>query len=313
MSSSMRLPYRPELSSETLSASHLFTIEILSVNAMPWRRESDGLEHRRLGMQVKLVEVFKGTLHVYPDETFHVDVEQRRESEYTVSDFHGLWSHVEPAAGQRYIVVADGPVASPAALMQEGAARQLLDATYDSDVRFDLEAEQVFQDALAESQEDNPELNAAHRLLKLTFDRRAESRDVVARYVWDYVEPVFLRTPQALLPEILSVITADDANLELRRSLIDDLYDAVLLHEMGPTVASDVIRAFFSLLLQQSARPLYQTLVDVQLHNLIFDGEEPGASADSIIPEQTLRDLYESVLRGLDSDSADVLVAWLRQ
>jgi hypothetical protein len=313
MSSSMRLPYRPELSSETLSASHLFTIEILSVDAAPWRAESDGLDHRRLTMEVKLLDVFKGTLHLRPGETFRVDVEQRREGEYTVSDYHGLWSHIEPEVGQRYLVVANGIVTSPAALMQEGAAQQLLDAAYASDVRFDLEAEQVFQDALAESQDEDPELNAAHRLLMLAVERRAVSRDVVARYVWDYVEPVFLRTPEQVLPEILSLITAADANLELRRSLIADLYDAVLLNEMGPSVVSDVIRAFFSLLLQESARPLYQTLVDVQLYNLIVEGDEPTASADSVFPARAQRDRYAAVLRGLDSDSADVLVAWLEQ
>ncbi|MBV9354855.1 MAG: hypothetical protein JO023_04950 [Chloroflexi bacterium] len=307
-------PYKPELSSEALSASHLFTVAILSADTTPWAREADGLQHRQLSMRIRLLEVFKGTLDTLPNDTFAVRVEQLRESRYAVSGYGGIWSHVDPVAGQRYLVVSNAPnVTSPVALLREDALQQLLDASYASDVRFDLEAEQVYQDTLAEADTEDTELSAARRLLHLTFERRAMVRDVVARYVWDYVEPAFVRAPEQLLPDILALISAGDATLELRRSLIADLYDTVVLYDLGREVVDPLVKALLVLLLQPSASPLRHTLIEVQLYNLIVGDEQPSAAADTLVPDPAERERLRAAVRGAeaDADTSEALVAWL--
>ena len=76
---STTLPYLPESESEALSSTHLFSVEVVSVEASPWAAQADGLEHRYLDLVVRLLESLKGTLAVGQGETFPVRVEQRRE------------------------------------------------------------------------------------------------------------------------------------------------------------------------------------------------------------------------------------------
>jgi len=310
---STTLPYLPESESEALSSTHLFSVEVVSVEASPWAAQADGLEHRYLDLVVRLLESLKGTLAVGQGETFPVRVEQRRENAYSVSDYHGLWSHIEPQADQRLLIVAEAQTTSPAALMQEGACERILDAGYASDIRYDQEAEQLFRESLSEADQANPELSAVQTLLKFTLDRRAATRDLMARYVWDYVEPVFLRDPEQVLPFILPLILAEDATVELRRSLVADLYDAVLLLDARPDISQQVLLAFFSLLFQASASPFYHSLVGAQLYNLIFRNDEPKFRAAALFPNPADRSLLKARLREFESDRTQELVNWLDQ
>jgi hypothetical protein len=305
------LPYLPESASEALSSTHLFTVEVVSVHAAPWAAQADGLEHRRLDLGVRLLENLKGDLAVPQGETFRVAVEQRRENEYMVSDYHGLWSHFEPQVGQILLIVAEAQTTSPAALMQEGICKRILDAEYASDIRVDLEAEHLFRESLTEANQDNPELTAVEALLKFTFERRATTRDLMARYMWDYVEPVFLREPDKVLPFILPLILAEDATVDLRMELVSDLYDAVLRLEADPDISRQVIVAFFSLLFQQSASRFYDSLVEVQLYNLIFRNDEPQFRVATLFPNPADRARLKTRLEQFDSDQAEELMDWL--
>jgi hypothetical protein len=305
-------PYKPQQSSETLSASHLFTIEIVSVDFSEWARHADGLLHRQLSMRIKLLEAFKGVLDLLPNDTFEVRVEQLQESQYVIGDYGDIWSLISPAVGDRYLVVSNAPtITSPAALLQEGALQQLLDASYISDVQFGLEAEQLYEDTLGEAETEDAELAAARRLLRLTFEKRAVVRDVVARYVWDYVEPVFVRAPDQLLSDILALISAEDASLDLRRSLIANMYDAIVLYDLGPEVVQPVMKTLLALLVQPSAQPLRQTLIDVQLYNLIFSRGQASASADVLLPDRAERDQLRNVVGEADADASEALGDWL--
>src|SRR4030095_8117540 len=148
-------------------------------------------------------------------------------------------------------------------------------------------------------------------LIKFTFDRRTVTKDVLARYLWDYVEPVFIQAPEELLPDILSLITAPDATVELRGSLIADLYQCILLLEPNSELSGGVIRAFFSLLFQPSAKALHHSLLDVQLYNLIFRDEQPRFTAASIFPNPAVRERLRVTSRQFDSDRAEEILNWL--
>lgn len=311
--SNAALPYLPELESEALSSTHLFSVEVVSVQPGPWVEQADGLEHRYLDLVVRLLESLKGALAVRQNETFPVRVEQRRESEFSVGDYHGLWSHIEPQPGQRLLIVSEAQMTSPSALMQEGACQRILNADYTADVHFDQEAEELFRQSLNEADQPDPELSAVQSLLRFTFDRRATTRDVMARYLWDYVEPVFLRQPDEVLPYVLPLILAEDATPELRRELASDLYSAVLLLDARPDITQQVILAFLSLLFQPSASPLYASLVGAQLYNLIFRNDEPQFQAPALLPNTADRDTLKGKLGEFESDRAQELVSWLDQ
>jgi hypothetical protein len=304
------LPYEPESASELLSSTHLFETEILSLDATPFVVGDDALEHRRLLMELRLLKLFKGTLDIRPNQTFHLEVEQCRESEFFVTDYHGIWSHLEPDVHIRYIVVASTELTSPALLMQEGSLQKLLDISYESDVRLGLEAEQIYQTKLAEAKE-NSLLIAAGALLKLTQDNQTTAKDVFGRYLWARVGTVFLDTPQRLLPDLLQLILAEDATIELRRSLVQDLYAAILLLEPNLDILRAVLGAFFALLRQESARPLYDTLVDAQIYNLVFEEGKPRFGARMVIPNSSERNALKAIVSRFGSDRAQRLAGWL--
>lgn len=309
------LPHEPGSPAELLSATHLFTAEILTLKATPWSGGADGLEHRQVDMRLRLQEVYKGQVSLKPNETFPLLVEQRRESEFIETDYHGLWSHAGPAPGVRYLVVADAAVTSPSELMQEGPCQKLLPAEYESDVRHARQAETLFKEAARNKQEGlDRDLAAARSLLNFTQARRTASKDLFARYLWARVGPAFLQSAERLLTEVTDIITAESATLELRMALIHDLYEAVLLLEPNPDLSRRVIKAFFSVLLQGGASSrLHQGLIEVQLYNLIFHEGKAKFARRAIYPENAaeLNEL-RSVLTRLDSERARQLSGWLR-
>src|SRR6185295_2593467 len=100
------LPYEPGSSAELLNSTHVFTVEILALAATPFVAGDDDLEHRVLSLELRLIKIFKGKLDVDEGQTFTLKVLQHRESELFVTEFHGLWSHLEVEAGVRYVVIA---------------------------------------------------------------------------------------------------------------------------------------------------------------------------------------------------------------
>lgn len=313
ISEEIGLPREPDSAAELLSATHLFVVDIISLQATDWAFEEDGLEHRRLQMQLRLEQLFKGTIALDPGKTFTLEVEQRRESAFEVSDYHGLWSHVEPvpAVGVRYLVIARAELTSPAELMQEGPCQRLLDVGSASDVELALGAEKRYDKVLAEKGKEYPELDAARALLKFAADERVQAKDLFADYFWARVEPVFLQKAEDLLPHVLGLIMAADATIGLRRSLLYNLYQAVLLLEPAPDLVATMIKALFSLLIQEEASQLHSLLIEVQLYNLIFRQEQPQFDVAMILPNQADRDQILTVLSGFDSDRSQALMAWL--
>ncbi len=306
------LPHDAGSESELLYSTHLFAVEVLSLEVTPWALGADRLERRRLQMDLKLLDVFKGSVSLERNETFRLKGEQRRESEFVVSDYHGLWSHITPAAGVRYLVVAKAAgITSPDELMGEESCQGLLDYERAREVQIALEAERIFQEVSLKQDGKSAQLAAARALLRFTQERCAACSDVFARYLWARVRPIFVESDERPLTEVLALIMAEDASVALRGSLIADLYDAVLFLDSPPDLHQRVVRSFFSLLLQKEAGPLQHGLLEVQLYNLVFEDGTARIAAGAIFPEATERDRLKAALLHFDSERAKALLAWL--
>jgi len=305
------LPFEPGSTSELLSATRVFAIELLSIDAKPFVMGSDGLEHRDLIMELRLLDLFKGTLDIQSSQSFDLKVEQRRESEFFVTDYHGIWSHLQPHVGDRYTVIADTFLTEPAMLLQEGPLQYLLDFSYETDVRLAIEAERLYQKTLV-TNNGHGLYDASSAVITFTQSRRSDIKDVFGRYFWARVGPVFLSAPMDLLMNILSIILAEDTSHEARRSLISSLYEAILALEPNFDLLRAVIRAYFTLLLQNSASSLYTDLIEIYLYNLLFRNSKPLISAQRLFSDPDEQRNIQAKLMQFDSDRARRLLMWLQ-
>jgi hypothetical protein len=305
------LPLESGSSSELLSANHLFVVEILDLTEHPWGPGPNGLEQRRVRMNAKLLETFKGDLDLSPGKAFALEVQQRRESEFVNSDYHGMWSHISPKAGTRYLVFADASSNSPAALMQEGACEKLLGPEYISDVHLAVQAETLFQHASPSEEGASREHSAMQSLLRFSNEKRSQAKDLYERYLWARVNPAFREKEPHVLSQILGMVAAPDGTLELRSGLISGLYNTTVDLQPDAELTRRVLRVFFSLLLQKEAAPLQPNLVDVEIYGLAFEDDKPALSSASVFPDAREREHLKSVVHQFDSERAHELSAWL--
>lgn len=306
------LPYEQDSTSEILSSTHVFLVEIVSIEEMPWSGRPDGLEQRGLGMDMRLLEVYKGTLDLEPDGVFHLEAEQRRESKFVVSDYHGLWSHIQPAVGVQYLVFAIAQTRSPADCMQEDTCQQLYDGERAPEIRLAVEAERAFKDTYENQASEDPELTAMIALIRFGQEHRATGRDIFGRYLWARVSARFVEDEEHLFPEIQALITASDSHIDLRTSLIYDTYDAVLFEKSNSEIYIKVLGTFFSLLLQAESEQLHEDLVNIYIYDLAVPAEGRKPRVDRILPDGEERDRIKIVLSKFDTDRAREVLAWLK-
>lgn len=304
------LPYEPKSSSEILSATHLFAVGIVSRRETPWAGGEDGLERRRLNMEARLLETYKGELDVSPGQTFTLEVVQEREDEFLQTDYHGLWSHLNPAVGSRCLVVAQGSLHAPGRLMQEGPCKRLADAGYEADVRLALEAEQAVRDAVAAQSEEYPRSLVATTLLDFTRRRAKAAKDMFARYLWARLEPAFGEPRIRPLDAVLELIAAEGITAEMRAALVESLYRA-LLRDPEPDLHQKVVRAFLLLLADRHASAVHHRLVEVELSNLVFEDDKPRLAVETVLPDARERASVKAAVTGMDADGAEELAKWL--
>jgi hypothetical protein len=319
------LPLEPDSVSELLFATHLFTVEIISLAATPWAVEADGLQHRRLSIVLRLLALHKGKLNLQPQQTFPLEVEQRRESEFFNHDFHGLWSHVtpQPEVGVRYVVISRAATDSPAALMQDGACVRLLLPAYESDILLALEAERLYREILdAASNEANneteyeperepPTVAATRALLAFTRERIADGRDIFALYFWARIQPTLLANTELLLPDVLALASSPSAKNSFRQTIVALIYDATLDFEPDSPPYRMVLAMFAALLLQPEASPLHEMLVEVQFYNLIFQDRRPRFNSGAVIPDADARRALLAALAPFRTERAQRIKVWL--
>ncbi|MCA1567702.1 MAG: hypothetical protein LC803_19065 [Acidobacteria bacterium] len=319
------LPLEPDSVSELLFATHLFTVEIISLTATPWAVEADDLQHRRLGIVLRLLALHKGKLNLQPSQTFPLEVEQRRESEFFNHDFHGLWSHVtpQPEVGVRYVVISRAATDSPAALMQEGACVRLLVPAYESDILLALEAERLYREIFAaanyesnneteyEPKHEPPTIAAARALLNFTRERVAGCRDIYALYFWARIQPALLANTELLLPGVLTLASSSNAKNSFRQTTVALIYDAALDFEPDSPPYRIVLATFVALLLQPEASLLHEMLVEVQLYNLIFQDQRPRFNSGAMIPDADAHRAVLAALAPFKTERAQRIKVWL--
>jgi len=306
------LPYEPDSASELLAATHLFTVEITGLAATLWLRGADGLEHRLLTISARLLDLLKGHLDVEPLAAFELTVGQQRESEFIETDYHGLWSHAEPVIGLKYLVIAAGDSTDPAFLMQEESCHRLADETYSEDVQLALKGEKRFQAAQRKRSAGSAYRSASAALLSFGVDQRQVARDLFARYLWSHISAAVLDVSK-LRDQLLELVAAADAALDLRTSLIADLYEAVLMRDDDADLLRAVLRKLFSVLQQPQAGPFVGRLVDLQLYNLVFHHPAAPGSAADVLPDAGERAAVLAQLEGMPSERAQQLRAWIAE
>ena len=306
------LPVEPSSRSELLTATHLFTVEVLSAQLSPWARGADGLEHRRLELSVKLGEILKGALDRAAGEVFPLEVEQRRESAHSESDYHGIWSHTPVAQGSAFLVVSRGAEVSgsPAALMKEPACKKLLPRAQAVEAHLARQAEQVFQQRLAAPPGDP--LAADRALAAFVAPRLSHASDLFGRYLWSRVEPRLLRDRNGgAIVEVSGLLTAPEATYPFQVQLVADLDRLARLPGVAPAVLPQVTRALFTLLADPQAQPLHARLVDVYLAGMLFHDGAPTLQAHAVFPEAADRARFRQALAPSTSEAARRIAEWL--
>jgi len=300
------LPHEAGSPSEVLGASHLFSVEVITLEETPWAKGTDGLEHRALNMEMRLLDVQKGTVALAPQKTFRLRVEQRREDEFLQLSFQGLWSHATPAVGTRYLVFSEGASTDPAELMNEKLCKRLLDSGYAADVRLATQGERIFRQAQGGGAQ-----NAAKGLLDFAQQNRAKARDVFGRFMWARVGPAFNETEGRSLPEMLQILRAPDTTRELRSALAAELYAGVLLFEPTNDAYRKLTAAFLEMLGQKENGITHGQLAEVYVYGLVFDAEDQPLLTTKDVPAAARASALATVSK-LSSDRGKRLAAWLR-
>ena len=291
-----------------LSASHLFLIEVLGMQGTAWARGADGLEHRTLHLNLRLIEKLKGSIHANKGDVFSVDVPQRRENALTVSDYHGFWSHAEIEQGRKYLVASNARNGDLPALLKEPSIKSLLNAALEQDVRLTITAEQRFGGALRK--ENGQRTAAARSLLQFANERRATVGPLFSQYVWERIAPVYEEGEESLEHSVIAIIEAPDSTLPLREALAYGVYNAVVSPEPSQQQVR-LLKALLELLLKPEAAPMFDRTLQVAIYNLAFRNDRPTRPAAEVIVSDAERAKMAAVATQFSSARAKAVAGWL--
>lgn len=309
------LPVEPQSTAEILSSTHLFTFEVLSAKASSWNRGKDGLEHRQVALELRLLKAFKGAFATNVGQTFPATVEQRREDAFQVNDYHGLWSHVspEPAPGVSYLALTTatsmtGP-ADPGALLKEPPCTALLAVEAATDITLAEEAEQHLRAAVKTGA---TEAETSIELLRFADRHASKAGGLFARYLWARIAPSMAGGPSALRTGMLSLLSKSETSGALRLGLLSDLDE--VLPDITDTDAAFVIqaaRALTAVLTEPRAAELHSRVANTSLYHLVFGDEQKAAfAAQQVVPDAAARLKVADVLRSIGTPQAHRLSAW---
>ncbi len=306
------LPFLRDSSSELLAATHVFSMTPLSVNASAWVLGPDQLEHREVRVKARLEEVFKGRLNNAPSEEFAFGVTQERETGDMASDYHGLWSHTTLTPGKKYVMLARGSSGSLAELLKQENCRAVLDETFIEDVKAALRGEAAYL-AVAGESEPSSAVAASLALLAVAQEKGAVVHDLFEGYLWARVGPAFDHSEKELRGRVLDLVSAPEGSVLFRSALIADVYQAAVRLEPNPELTLALVRGFFALVRQPSAKPLAAHLVEVELYNLTVREGNANLPVDTVFPDRAERAAYRALLAPFDTDRAHQIENWLGQ
>lgn len=306
------LPHVPGSSSELLAASHVALVTLTAVGDAPWRPSNDGLEHRQLPLVLRLDRTIKGRLLQPPSTTIQVAVPQRREPGMMVSDFHGFWSHQTPVAGASHLLVAQGASSDLAQLVQEPAISALVDPGLAADADGATALDRQYAAALQPGLPPAGRAAAGVQLLRQVNDHRSRCHGLLGRYVLARIEPLFALNEQAFTNALLFIALQSDTDPSLRESLVYGAYAEML--QLGLTAERRrlLLRPLFELLLVPTAAPMIDRLLQVPIHNLLFEPEPAPLRVDEVLADASLRARLETVIGGQTGEKARKVGAWVK-
>ncbi len=300
------LPHESGSAAEVLAATHLFTVEIVAVNASAWTPGEDGLEHRHLDLRARILQTLKGSLEEKGGQPFQMRVEQKREDALSVSDFYGFWSHRrDVTAPSSFLAIASGSTGDPAVLLSEPAIVDLLPLTLVSDVKLAIETEQRLGPI--------DSLGKVTEMFKVLYAHRQDAQGLFARYAWERLAPMYASAEDPYLTAILRIVRSADASLPLRQTLLNGLYTEAQQMGLTPERCRKLLPPFLQILLQEDAAPMLDRFLQVQIYNLVF---RPGLAAPNsaeILADAAERSRIAEVAGRYRNSRAQQIQAWLRQ
>jgi len=99
-----RLALRPESTSYILRATHIVEVALEMVQASEWQAVSPRLEHREVHLELKLVEIHKGTTRWQPGSVAPMEAVQSRARIPREFSLPGVWSRFELTPGARFVI-----------------------------------------------------------------------------------------------------------------------------------------------------------------------------------------------------------------
>lgn len=309
------LPVEPASQAELLSATHLFSVEVLSARAQAWALGKDGLEHRVFQADLLLSSVAKGLFTVPAGQTFSAAIEQTREDELVGNDYHGLWSHVapEPAAGVKYFVVSAAPGAAPmdpARLLQEPVCKRVLGPSSAADVALAEQGEAGFRSILAQGGERAGE-KARTALLRFAGTRAASATGLFGRYLLDRVAPS-IEGDREVQGELLALLARPDASHELRLELLGAAEEVTADASVDHDFLRAAARAFAGLLVEPRAAAAHVRIASVSLFQAVFPDEVTARLKPAdVAADPAERAKIAAALRAVSHPHAAKLAQWL--
>lgn len=310
------LPVEPGSNAELLSATHLFTIEIVTAATSAWVPGNDGLQHRTLKIEARLSAILKGTFAVPAGQSFQASLDQKQESDLFENDYHGLWSHVAPppAPGVQYFVVtetkAQGPQ-DPARLLQEDVCKRVGPPAEASDVALAQQGEAGFRSVLSRGG-DGARDEASRALLGFAGTHAASARGPFGRYVLERIT-ASLESSREVREELVSLLARPDATPDLRLEAIGAVETEVAETSVDRDFLVGAARALAGLLMEPRAASAHQRIATASLFSAVFP--EEGAPARlkpaDVVPDPAQRPKIAAALRAVNHPHAAALATWL--
>lgn len=287
------------VTSEILRSGLIVHVAIDDAELGEWQPEpGTGLRSRTGLLRLRVVEVLKGRLTAGPGEVVELTIEQRGTGTGRVTDYYGLWSHVDTTPGTELLAFCDNQEDLTAALTEEHCEQLVDPAGVLADVRLALgvEARQLPADGL---------LAEAARL-------QAEGGALFARYIWARVRNAVVGSA-ARFDALMRIAEDPLTRTAAQEAYLQAAYeDATFNESLTADQRARLARAMFRTALDPAQGELRDHLLTTYLPNLV-QAPTPLSSAE-VFDQQT--ELAERV-RADEEDEAtsaydETLAHWLR-
>ena len=305
------LPTEPQAQSEILTAEHLFAVEVRRADYSDWRRREDGQAERTIELEFALGENLKGRLDMAEGTTFKLTAAQVHQDTLTEGDDPSIWTHVEPKAGERYLVAARSPLQSPPELIKDGVCIGLFPAGCIEETRLAQQGENIYRKALGKGDEPKARKAAADALIAFTQEHSAECGEFYGTYFWDRVGATFLELEGVGLESLYTLMADPKLDWKFKGLLAGQIADGTTLFEPKPEVLAQIARALVTILTQESAAKLHARLIYIPLYQVVLKDDQPRLKSGDVFKSDAFKNAVKAALDKYPSDRATRIAQWV--